>query len=41
MTEFVTRSWDVFESDDRTDPKAQIREGWSERHHGTCLVVTH
>ena len=41
MTEFVTRSWDVLESGDRTDPKAQIREGWSERHQGTCLVVTH
>ena len=41
MTEFVTRSWDVLESGDRTDSKAQIREGWSERHQGTCLVVTH
>ena len=41
LTEFVTRSWDVLESVDGTDPKAQIREGWSERHQGTCLVVTH
>ena len=41
MTEFVTRSWDVLESGDRTDPKAQIRDRWSERRQGTCLVVTH
>ena len=31
MTEFVTRSWDVLESGDRTDPKAQIREGWERK----------
>ena len=36
MTEFVTRSFDVLESGDRTDPKARIRG-----HQGTCLVVTH